>query len=386
MTTADALKLQLGPFRVTTSIFLVNVLPFRSRCATYVLRVERPTVCGGRINVSIGHPDMPINLLPRSAKDCRKLRFAIRYGTRGKTIRFVAPNTTVYGHWIAVLGEAFAGSAKAAKRSSTNTASDIDRDGYNDDTDDQDAVVTSGSDSMFGHCRSIAKDVPVTASTSCPERDNIVTDMDSCSSSSTTGGSKQTPYVWSDAMCSVVEKPRGAYHRTDVCTRDVSNTDTAVERVSAMTPAFKSATLTSPENDFGNSCAATNDCETTLSSAHVLPQDARTRRRSQSDRAHDCSSVERIQRTVHVVCSCDFASGIRHLVVAHCNRLQPRALVSVMQPFIRRWLVVCQQSLVFIGVKLRYGHHDVFCRTCLYLYRRFRCRGTDALNAHLPEK
>uniref|UniRef100_A0AAV1T5B6 PH domain-containing protein n=1 Tax=Peronospora matthiolae TaxID=2874970 RepID=A0AAV1T5B6_9STRA len=378
MTTSNTLKLKLGPFRVATSIFLVNVMPFGHRNATCLLRVERPNVCGGRIDVSIGHPDMPIKLLPRSAKDRRKLRFAIRYGMKkGKTIRFCAPNTTVYDHWIAVLCEAFGGSAKAAKRSSTKTDSAIDHDGYND-IDIQEAVITSDDESMRGHCGSFTIDPPDTDyNNTCREHVNVVTDMDTCSSSSSSdiSGIYQTPIARSDAPWSVIEKPRGALEHPDVCNEDNTSTDTSTKRQPSLTLASKPVSSTSTDKDDENVYdTATNTCEAALKFTRVPLQDACTTDHGpRMDKACDLSSVEWLHRIIRYLCNGELVSGCFRLTDTSCNRLQPTDVKSAVQSFIMRWLAILQQPLACIGIRLRTCHHDAFCRTCLYLYRRFRC-------------
>ncbi|ETL86933.1 hypothetical protein L917_13730, partial [Phytophthora nicotianae] len=123
MVFSDILKFKFGPFWFKTSILLVNVMPFGTRNATYVLRVERPSFCGGRIELPIGHHGFPIDLLTLSAKDRRKLQFTIRYGAKGKKLRFLAPTAEVYGHWISVLHQAFEANIKVAKRTCSQIVS-----------------------------------------------------------------------------------------------------------------------------------------------------------------------------------------------------------------------------------------------------------------------
>lgn len=169
MAFSGVLKLKLGPFWFKTSILLVNVLTV-GESARYVLRVERPAICGGPVELPIGRQGFAIKLLPQSSEDRRKLHFGIQYGTQGKTLRFLAPTAEVYRHWIEVLREAFKKSVKAAKRLRRRTASTIVS-GHGDvDSDDhvQPARIKSVTDSMRGHRgskRSIHRPVNFTSTT-----------------------------------------------------------------------------------------------------------------------------------------------------------------------------------------------------------------------------
>ncbi|GMF35839.1 unnamed protein product [Phytophthora fragariaefolia] len=148
---SGVVKLKFGPFWFKTTILLVSVLAFGLN-AKYVLRVGRSAISSGHIDLPIGYPGFPVDLLPRTTKDRRKLRFSIRYGSKGKILCFLAPTAEIYAMWIMVLDQTFKHGIQAVKRARNETDGGIENKNVGSDGGGQfhDYLVHSVNDSMLG--------------------------------------------------------------------------------------------------------------------------------------------------------------------------------------------------------------------------------------------
>ncbi|RLN54750.1 hypothetical protein BBJ28_00020376 [Nothophytophthora sp. Chile5] len=125
------LKYKFGPFWIKVRVTLTPLTQAdNAGAAVAVLRLERPNICGGCVDLPIGRHGFPMTLLQRSVNDRRKLRLTIRYGAAGKSIRLQAPTVEVYLDWIAHLRYVFEikkpHQAVRAKRYRNDTASTDD--------------------------------------------------------------------------------------------------------------------------------------------------------------------------------------------------------------------------------------------------------------------
>ncbi|GMF11716.1 unnamed protein product [Phytophthora lilii] len=361
MTLSGILKLGTGPFWFKTPILLVNVVPFGSRSASYVLRVERPVICGGRIDLPIGRRDLPIDLLPRSVKDRRRLRFSIRYGAKGKTLRFLAPTAEVYGHWITVLREAFGGTVKIPKRQRNETASTIDESGAAiSDSDEYSnyyrrevASVTRDNYSMCGQRGSDELNTSVSC-TPFSQRSNSVPDADVSTTTINSGGTvvdttsynatsyaRQAEEEETPALSSV-EDHHGINTRdnTDrkIRTDDVNDLPPTRWRQSGLTSSCPSYDDIAPDGvvdlDQQNVyCVATDHLGVTSFSIYSPPKTARRGCPAQPERVFTLLPMEWARCLARDICDAEFLPEVFHLTGSGCKRLQMSEMLAIAQPY-----------------------------------------------------
>ncbi|KUF87862.1 Cell division protease ftsH [Phytophthora nicotianae] len=286
MVFSDILKFKFGPFWFKTSILLVNVMPFGTRNATYVLRVERPSFCGGRIELPIGHHGFPIDLLTLSAKDRRKLQFTIRYGAKGKKLRFLAPTAEVYGHWISVLHQAFEANIKVAKRtcsqivsSTSNTSVGVSPSCYCSNSDLQKTTVLIDIDSTSEQQGS-EMDMSVTTSESCYQYGSIVADINSSSNHDNFDDFDESPAPRAATHIATIDNPF-APSVMDVVYDDDSNDFDSPESSGELESPLTSSVNAPPTDENANTgqqkvfCMTIDHDSTTAFSVYVPPQKAR---------------------------------------------------------------------------------------------------------------
>ncbi|KAG7401467.1 hypothetical protein PHYBOEH_001012 [Phytophthora boehmeriae] len=68
-----------------------------------VLRITRPALFGGTVEIELGGSVHPVRMLPVSGKDVRNLRFGLVYGPKRKRVRFRAPDLITYENWEMIL-------------------------------------------------------------------------------------------------------------------------------------------------------------------------------------------------------------------------------------------------------------------------------------------
>lgn len=338
MAFSGILKLKFGPFWFKTSILLVNLMPYGSRSASYILRVERPSVFGGRIELPIGHHGFPIDLLPRSAKDRRKLQFRIRYGAKGKKLRFLAPTAEVYAHWITVLREAFKGNVKVAKRARNQTVSDTNEtsvgvSGCGDCTStssDVQKTFVNGNESLSGLRTSEHLDTSTSSSHSYYQHDNIVTGVYAGSNDNFEEGSAAS------AMMSIATSGGSASSVTnevyDANSDDYDNDESSEELdspLSGPTPTDEKVSA-GQHNVF---CMAVDHDGAATFSVYAPPQKARNGHPCRSERLFQLSFVQWAGWVALDLRDGQCLPEVFRLTNRTCKRLQLGEILDIVQPF-----------------------------------------------------
>ncbi|KAF1790944.1 hypothetical protein GQ600_13438 [Phytophthora cactorum] len=317
MAFSGILKLKFGPFWLKTSILLVNVMPFGTRSATYILRVERPSVSGGRIELPIGRHGFPIDLLPRSAKDRRKLQFTIRYGAKGKKLRFLAPTAEVYGHWITVLREALEGNVKVAKRTHNRTSRTIHETSVgvsSSNSDVQKTLVINDNDSM---CEQQGSELDTSAATfdSCH---NVIPPARSTTHTATEAN--PVPSV-TNAVC---DPDSDDYHSSR-----------SSDELSSPLSSSVSSLPTDEDVRAGQQkvfCMAIDHDGTSIFSVYVPPQKARNGHTARRERLFNLSFEQWARWMAREIRDGDLPEVFR-LTSETCKRLQLNEILSIVQPF-----------------------------------------------------
>ncbi|KAG6976265.1 hypothetical protein JG688_00001538 [Phytophthora aleatoria] len=317
MAFSGILKLKFGPFWLKTSILLVNVMPFGTRSATYILRVERPSVSGGRIELPIGRHGFPIDLLPRSAKDRRKLQFTIRYGAKGKKLRFLAPTAEVYGHWITVLREALEGNVKVAKRTRNRTSRTIHETSVgvsSSNSDVQKTLVINDNDSM---CEQRGSELDTSAAT-----------FDSCH--------QQIPPARSTTHTATEANPVPSVMNA-VCDPDSDDYHSSRSSDELSSPLSSSVSSLPTDEDVRAGqqkvfCVAIDHDGTSIFSVYVPPQKARNGHTARRERLFNLSFEQWARWMAREIRDGDLPEVFR-LTSETCKRLQLNEILSIVQPF-----------------------------------------------------
>ncbi|KAG3117083.1 hypothetical protein PI124_g4516 [Phytophthora idaei] len=339
MAFSGILKLKFGPFWLKTPILLVNVMPFGTRSATYILRVERPSVSGGRIELPIGRHGFPIDLLPRSAKDRRKLQFTTRYGAKGKKLRFLAPTAEVYGHWITVLREAFEGNVKVAKRTHNRTSRTIHETSVgvsSSNSDVQKTLVINDNDSM---CEQRGSELDTSAATfdSCHQRGNNVTDVDSNSSNcDNVGVHEKIPPARSTTHTATEANPVPNVMNA-VCDPDSDDYHSSRSSDELSSPLSSSVSSLPTDEDVRAGqqkvfCMAIDHDGTSIFSVYVPPQKARNGHTARRERLFNLSFEQWARWMAREIRDGDLPEVFR-LTSETCKRLQLNEILSIVQPF-----------------------------------------------------
>ncbi|KAJ8571694.1 hypothetical protein ON010_g5140 [Phytophthora cinnamomi] len=340
MAFSGVLKLKVGPFWFKTTILLVNVLAF-GRNTKYVLRIERPSICGGRIDLPIGRRDFPIDLLPRSANDRRKLRFGVRYGVKGKTIRFLAPTAEIYGHWIAVLREAFQRGVKVVRRTRNETASTIGTGGSDSDNGShtQAARVKNVTDSMRGQRGSDALVMSISNYQHEADSDTNVSTADTTNDSLHQAlVQRGQAYCVVRAVTSKAKQQDILHHNDDI--EDSGNTESSsgVTPVSETTLTNRPQDSFSTDGDFGEGqqnvyCMATDRNGVMSFSVYTPPKAGRVGHAPKHERVFKLASTEWARWLARDVRDNEILPEVFHLTGTSCKRLQLQEIVALAQPF-----------------------------------------------------
>ncbi|KAE9243763.1 hypothetical protein PF004_g5979 [Phytophthora fragariae] len=337
MVFSGVLKLKFGPFWVKTSILLVNVLTFGHN-ARYVLRVERPAICGGLIDLPIGRHGFPIALLPRSANDRRILRFGIRYGAKAKTFRFLAPTAEVYDHWIAVLREAFQTSSKMMQRVRKETASTIES-GRGDSDGDGRAQPACATDSTRGQCGSDQLDTSRSAFGHQLDFDTDVSFAD---------GDNTNDNLY-DALTQRVQACRAVHVAAEKTqNRDIlgqlgnANDTSDTSSSGGLTPIFSDTNYppdASPIDGDVNEgqqnvfCMATDRNGATSFSVYTPPNAAVVGHTPRPESVFKLSSAEWARWLARDIRDNDIPPEVFHLTSTSCKRLLLQEIVAIARPF-----------------------------------------------------
>ncbi|KAF4047111.1 hypothetical protein GN244_ATG00244 [Phytophthora infestans] len=317
MAFSGILKLKFGPFWFKTSILLVNLMPYGSRSASYILRVERQA---------------------SSAAASSYQSFRIRYGAKGKKLRFLAPTAEVYAHWITVLREAFEGNVKVAKRARNQTVSDTNEtsvgvSGCGDCTStssDVQKTFVNGNESLSGLRTSEHLDTSTSSSHSYYQHDNIVTGVYAGSNDNFEEGSAASamiPIATSGGSASSVTNE--VY---DANSDDYDNDESSEELdspLSGPTPTDEKVSA-GQHNVF---CMAVDHDGAATFSVYAPPQKARNGHPCRSERLFQLSFVQWAGWVALDLRDGQCLPEVFRLTSRTCKRLQLGEILDIVQPF-----------------------------------------------------
>ncbi|KAL8008645.1 putative pleckstrin domain-containing protein [Plasmopara halstedii] len=317
MVLSSIMKLKLGPFWLKTSILLVRIMPCGTQNTTCIFRIYRSGICGGNIELPVDCRGFLVTLIPRSNRDRQKLQFTLRYGAKGKKLKFRAPNAEAYSHWIAVLRKAFNGTSKGVKLNRQETVSTIHEScsGFSDSDN------FSNSDVQNDHFIDFSDEVSTCGQRGSEATNTLITSIKLLSQGGVfeMAGSLSTPDVSSA--------------RNFAKSTDFRSHRSSIERA-FISPQTLSLSLIPSEEGFemisGQQklfCVAI-DCEgRAIFSVYALPQEAPSRNEMLLKLSHK-QWAQWISRDLH---DSDCLPEVYRLTSNSCNRLKLSEVQSIVQ-------------------------------------------------------